>query len=120
MPLLNGKQLKTQYEQLKIVMEQSELNFKQSVLNAVGEVSNALTNIESADKQEVITTDLVLRSEKAVDTSTKLFQQDLATYLDVIIAQNNKLQAELSLASIKVQKLNSVVDLYRALGGGWQ
>jgi len=120
MPLLNGKQLKTQYEQSKIVMEQSELNFKQSVLNAVGEVSNALTNIESADKQEVITTDLVLRSEKAVDTSTKLFQQDLATYLDVIIAQNNKLQAELSLASIKVQKLNAVVDLYRALGGGWQ
>lgn len=120
MPLLNGKQLKTQYEQSKITMEQSELNFKQSVLNAVGEVSNALANIESADKQEVITEGLVKRSDKAVYTSTKLFQQDMATYLDIIIAQNNKLQAELSLANIKVQKLNSVVDLYRALGGGWQ
>lgn len=119
-PLLNGKQLKTQYEQSKIVMEQSELNFKQSVLNAVGEVSNALANIESADKQEQITAGLVARSDKAVTTSTKLFQQDMATYLDVITAQNYKLQAELNLASIKVQKLNSVVDLYRALGGGWQ
>ncbi|MBD3903302.1 efflux transporter outer membrane subunit [Chryseobacterium sp. Ch-15] len=118
-PLLNGKQLKTQYEQSKIVQEQSELNFKQTVLVAVNEVSNVLANIESADKQEVITSGLVLRSDKAVNTSTKLFQQDMATYLDVIIAQNNKLQAELSLANIKAKKLNSVVNLYRALGGGW-
>lgn len=120
MPLINGKQLKTQYEQSKIAMEQSEINFKQTVLSAVGEVSNALANIESAHKQEVITVGLVARSDKAVTTSTKLFQQDMATYLDVITAQNNKLQAELSLANIKLQKLNSVVDLYRALGGGWQ
>nr|WP_314492023.1 efflux transporter outer membrane subunit [uncultured Chryseobacterium sp.] len=120
MPLINGKQLKTQYEQSKIAMEQSEINFKQTVLSAVGEVSNALANIESADRQEVITVGLVARSDKAVTTSTKLFQQDMATYLDVITAQNNKLQAELSLATIKLQKLNSVVDLYRALGGGWQ
>ncbi|WP_185113468.1 hypothetical protein [Chryseobacterium sp. CCH4-E10] len=47
-------------------------------------------------------------------------EQAMATYLDVIVAQNNKLQAELSLANINVQKLNSVVNLYRALGGGWQ
>ncbi|WP_344830578.1 TolC family protein [Chryseobacterium ginsenosidimutans] len=119
-PLLNGKQLKTQYEQSKISMEQSELNFKQTVLVAVGEVSNVLATIESADKQEVITSGLVVRSDRAVTTSTKLFQQDMATYLDVIVAQNNKLQAELSLANIKVQKLNSVVNLYRALGGGWK
>lgn len=120
MPLLNGKQLKTQYEQSKIMMEQSELTFKQTVLNAVGEVSNVLATIESADEQDKVTTQLVTRSEKAVNTSTKLFQQDMATYLDIITAQNNKLQAELSLATIKVQKLNAVVDLYRALGGGWQ
>ncbi len=119
MPLLNGKQLKTQYEQSKIQMEQSELNFKQTVLNAVGEVSNVLATIQSTDEQEKITTELVARSGKAVTTSTKLFQQDMATYLDVIVAQNNKLQAELSLSTIKMQKLNSVVDLYRALGGGW-
>lgn len=119
MPLLNGKQLKTQYEQSKITMEQSELSFKQTVLTAVGEVSNALASIESADKQEEITKSLVIRSDKAVNTSNKLFQQDMATYLDVILAQNNKLQAELSLANIKLVKLNAVVNLYRSLGGGW-
>tara|TARA_R110002096_G_scaffold86792_2_gene199516 strand:- start:6694 stop:8136 length:1443 start_codon:yes stop_codon:yes gene_type:complete len=118
-PLFNGKQLKTQYKQSQIAMEQAELNFKQTVLNAVGEVSNVLATIESADKQEEITTRLVSRSQEAVETSTKLFQNDMATYLDVIVAQNNKLQVELSLASVKQQKLSAVVNLYRALGGGW-
>lgn len=119
MPLLNGKQLKTQHEQSKIAMEQAELNFKQNILNAVGEVSNVLATIESADQQEKTTSALVLRSGEAVTSSTKLFKQDMATYLDVINAQNNKLQDELSLANIKLQKLNAVVNLYRALGGGW-
>jgi len=43
----------------------------------------------------------------------------MASYLDLIVAQNNKLQAELNLANVKLQKLNAVVNLYRALGGGW-
>lgn len=119
LPLLNGKQLKTQYEQSKIGMEQAELGFKQNVLNAVGEVSNVLASIESADQQEKTISDLVIRSNDAVITSNKLFKQDMASYLDLIIAQNNKLQAELNLANVKLQKLNAVVNLYRALGGGW-
>ena len=118
-PILNGKQLKTQFKQAEIAMEQAEITFKQTVLQAVGEVSNVMATIESADKQENITNGLVTRSQEAVDTSTKLFQNDMATYLDVIMAQNNKLQAELNLATIKFQKLNAVVNLYRSLGGGW-
>ena len=119
-PLLNGKQLKTQYEQSKIGMEQAEINFKQTVLNAVGEVSNILATIESADEQEKITEGLVERTGQSVVTSQKMFKNDMAINLDVIMAQNNKLQAELSLASIRYQKLNAVVNLYRALGGGWK
>lgn len=120
MPLLNGKQLKTQYEQSKIIQEQAELTFKQSVLAAFGEVSNILAAIESANEQELTNQSLVTRSGQAVVTSNKLFQQDMATYLDVIVAQNNKLQAELSLAQVKAQKLSAVVNLYRSLGGGWK
>lgn len=119
-PLLNRRQLKTQYQQSKIAMEQAELNFKQTVLYAVGEVSNVLSAIEAADKQETINTGLVDRSDLAVETATKLFKNDMATYLDVIIAQNNKLQAELNLATVKQQKLSTIVNLYRALGGGWR
>ncbi|MDR2285107.1 MAG: efflux transporter outer membrane subunit [Sphingobacterium sp.] len=119
-PLLNGKQLKTEYEQRKIMAEQAELNFKQTVLQAVGEVSNSLAAIEFLDEQEKITQRLALRSQEAVETVTKLFRHDMATYLDMIVAQNNKLQAELDLASVKAQKLSAITTLYRSLGGGWQ
>ena len=42
----------------------------------------------------------------------------MATYLEVITAQNNKLQNDLEHINVKVEKLNSDIDLYRALGGG--
>lgn len=119
-PIFNNKRLKTEYEQSKVRMEQAELGFKQTVLQAVGEVSDALSAIESLDEQERITDGLVIRSQEAVDASSKLFKQDMATYLDVIMAQNNKLQAELDLATIKAQKLSAITTLYRSLGGGWQ
>lgn len=119
-PIFNNKRLKTEYEQSKVRMEQAELGFKQTVLQAVGEVSDALAAIESLDEQEHITIGLVTRSQEAVESSSKLFKQDMATYLDVIMAQNNKLQAELDLATIKAQKLSAITTLYRSLGGGWQ
>lgn len=118
-PILNNKRLKTQYEQSKIVLEQSKLNFKQSVLNAVAEVSNSLAEIESLEEQERLLEGLVTRSRESVNTATIMFKNDLATYLDVIIAQNNKLRSELDLAAVKKQKLSASVLLYRSVGGGW-
>ncbi len=119
-PVLNGKRLKTQYEQSKIALEQSKLNFKQSVLNAVAEVSNSLAEIESLETQEKLLEGLVNRSGASVNTATIMFKNDLATYLDVIVAQNNKLRAELDLAAVKKQKLSASVLLYRSVGGGWK
>ena len=49
-----------------------------------------------------------------------LFKNGMANYLEVIIAQSNLLQAELELASIKKDRLIANVELYRALGGGWE
>jgi len=119
-PLLNGKRLKTQYKQSKIMVEQAELRFKQTVINAVGEVSNSLTAIEALQEQQTIMTGLVSRSEEAVSTASIMYRNDLATYLDVIVAQNNKLKVELDLAMVIKQKLAAYVILYRSLGGGWQ
>ncbi|MFD2556569.1 TolC family protein [Sphingobacterium tabacisoli] len=119
-PILNGKQLKTQYEQDKIMAEQAEIDFKQTVLRAVGEVSNSLAAIELLGDQEEITKRLATRAQESVLTVNKLFRQDMASYLDIIVAQNNKLQAELDLAAIKAQKLSAITTLYRSLGGGWQ
>lgn len=119
-PVLNGKQLKTQFEQSKIVSEQAEINFKQSVLKAVGEVSDALVQIQKLEEQQKIAEGLVRKSTEAVHKADVLFKYNSATYVEVILAQTNKLQAELDLASLKAQRLNAITTLYRSVGGGWQ
>lgn len=119
-PLLNGKQLKTLYEQAKINSEMAEIHFKQSVLNAVSEVSDALVAIEKLERQQQIGESLVEKATKVVSNSVTLYQYAEATYLEVLLAQSNKLQAELDLAAVKTQRLNAIATLYRALGGGVQ
>ncbi|KFF10956.1 RND transporter [Chryseobacterium soli] len=119
-PILNGKQLKTQYEQSKVLADQAEINFKQSVLKAVGEVSDALVQIQKLEEQQKIAEGLAVKSGEAVKKADILFKYNAATYVEVIIAQTNKLQAELDLASLKAQRLNAITALYRSVGGGWQ
>jgi NodT family efflux transporter outer membrane factor (OMF) lipoprotein len=119
-PILNGKQLKTQYEQSKVLADQAEIGFKQSVLKAVGEVSDALVQIQKLEEQLKIAEGLVVKSGEAVKKADLLFKYNSATYVEVIMAQTNKLNAELELASLKAQRLNAITALYRSVGGGWQ
>lgn len=119
-PILNGKQLKTQYEQSKVLADQAEISFKQSLLKAVGEVSDALVQIQKLEEQQKIAEGLVVKSNEAVKKADILFKYNSATYVEVIMAQTNKLQTELDLASLKAQRLNAITALYRAVGGGWQ
>ncbi len=63
---------------------------------------------------------MVKRSNEAVKNAEMLFKYNEATYLEMLVAQTNKLQAELDLANIKTQQLNATTSLYRSLGGGWQ
>ncbi|WP_367773889.1 efflux transporter outer membrane subunit [Flavobacterium sp. WC2421] len=119
-PLLNSKKLRTQYEIAKVEREQSILQFKQTVLVAVGEVSNALTKIEKQAAQFEIAKLRTTTLQKAIINANMLFKNGMVTYLEVVIAQGNLLQAELELASIKKEQLSSNVELYRALGGGWR
>ncbi|MBC7890121.1 MAG: TolC family protein [Ferruginibacter sp.] len=119
-PLFQRKQLKTQYELAKLEREKSVIQFRQSVLTAVGEVSDALIKTEKIKEQEAIATKRVNTLQQAIKNADLLFRNGMANYLEVITAQSNTLQGELELASIKKDKLNAVVELYKALGGGWK
>jgi multidrug efflux system outer membrane protein len=119
-PLLNSKRLKIQYEVAKLERDQNVIQFRQTVLIAVGEVSNALAKIDKQAQQFTLANQRVETLQKAVNNANLLFKSNMATYLEVNIAQGNLLQAELELASIKKERLASNVELYRALGGGWE
>ena len=119
-PIFQKKQLKTDLEVAKIQREKNVLAFRQSVLNAVGEVSDALVSNESLKIQEEKATEQVQTLKEGIKSAQLLYNGGMANYLEVITAQANSLQAELNLASVKRQRLSSIVDLYRALGGGWK
>jgi outer membrane protein TolC len=117
---LQGRQLKTQYEIAKQKREQAVIQFRQSVLTAGTEVSNALVQINKLGEQQVLAKQRTDTLSAAVSNSQLLFRNDMANYLEVIVAQQTALDAQLSLAFIQRDELNARVELYRSLGGGWR
>jgi outer membrane protein, multidrug efflux system len=119
-PIFQRRQLKTEYEVAKLQREEAVIRFRQSVLQATAEVSNALVEIDKLKQQKDIAIAQTDTLQRAVVNAQLLFRADLANYLEVITAQENLLLAELNLASIQRQHLSAMVELYRALGGGWK
>jgi outer membrane protein TolC len=119
-PLINKKQLSTNYKVAEVEREKVVLRFRQTVLNAVGEVSNSLASIEQLKEQQAIASQRVSKLQQATGNANLLFRNGMANYLEVITAQSNVLRSELELAAIKRDELTAVSSLYRALGGGWQ
>jgi multidrug efflux system outer membrane protein len=96
-------------------------NFQQSLLVAGQEVSNALYAYEMAVEKEDSREKQIEALEKAVDFTQQLLEYSSATnYTDVLTSEQNLLAAQLSGVNDNLQKLQAVVDLYRALGGGWK
>ena len=119
-PVFQKRELRTQYEVSKLEREQAVIRFRQSVLVAGTEVANALTQAEKLKEQQELAVLQTGTLGQAVFNSQQLFKSDMATYLEVITAQSNALQAELNLAQVQRSRLGAMVELYRALGGGWK
>lgn len=119
-PLFQQGKLKTQYKVAAVAGERTVIEFRQSVLRAVGEVSDALVRLDKLKEQEVIASKRVSTLQEGIRQAQLLFSTGMANYLEVITAQANVLQSELSLALLQQERSAAVIDLYRALGGGWR
>lgn len=119
-PIFKKRKLKTQFEIAMIEREKAELELQRQVMEAVNEVSNAIIVVEKQKEQFELAKQRVENSELAVRNASLLFKSDYATYLEVITAQSNALKSELDLVDIQQKQLEAYVDLYRALGGGWE
>jgi multidrug efflux system outer membrane protein len=94
--------------------------YQQSVLTALGEVSNALINQKKLEQVRDEQAKGVDALSESVRLATLRYVGGLATYFEVLEAQQQLFPAELSLAQTDRDRLLAVVDLYRSLGGGWQ
>lgn len=119
-PIFKKRTLRTAYQIAVIEQEKSVIQFKQSFITAVAEVSGAMSKLKYADERMETATEKAASLEKATADANLLYKSGMATYLDVIVAQNSALQNDLDLIAIKLEKLNAATELYRALGGGVQ
>lgn len=119
-PIFNGRKIKTQYEVSQAQQEQALLQFKYALLIASKEVSDAMYSIQAASEKITIKVQENEAYNLATDYSQELLDNGLATYLEVLTAQERALGSSLDLVAAKNSRLQAIVDLYEALGGGWR
>ena len=102
----------------KAKQEQAYNTWQNAVLSAGSEVSNALVLYNSSDEKSKLEEKQVESLKKNVEYNKMLFNDGSATYLEVITAQQSLLNAELSKVADDFYKMQAVVNLYYALGGG--
>jgi multidrug efflux system outer membrane protein len=93
--------------------------YEQTILVAFREVEDSLVAVTTAREQRAAQAEQVEALRSALQLATLRYKGGLANYLDVLVAQRNLFDAELALASTHRLQLVSVVQLYKALGGGW-
>ena len=119
-PILNRRQIRTQYEVQQIAQETALLNFKKAVLSAGKEVSDAMQNFSTQTEFIELKMKEMKAYQEATDYSKQLFDSGMVNYLEVITAEVNRLNAELSVANAQFTRMQYGITLYKALGGGWR
>ena len=103
----------------KAQQEEALLSFRQSLLKAGNEVNDALMQWQTANSRLKIIGEQVTTLQSAVDNTRKLMEySSSSSYLEVLTARQTLLQAELTEANDRFDKIQGVINLYHALGGG--
>ncbi|MDN3723006.1 efflux transporter outer membrane subunit [Aequorivita sp. SDUM287046] len=119
-PIFNGRKIRTEFEVSQARQEQALLEFKYSLLVAGKEVSDAMYSIEAATEKIRIKENENEAYVLAAGYSQELLDSGMANYLEVLVAQGLALTSNLDLVAVKNNRLQAIVDLYEALGGGWR
>lgn len=117
-PVLNGRQIRTQYEISLSNQEKAFLNYKQTVLNASKEISDALYAIDINKKKLVLKQQEAEAYSTAVNYSQELLNNGMASYLEVLTATESELNAQLNIITTQYNLWNANIQLYKAMGGG--
>jgi multidrug efflux system outer membrane protein len=119
-PVFTGGQVRAGVRLSEAEMREMVIAYEKTIYNALREVSDALVRYdrtrEQLSQQEMLVQDLSETSR----LSGLRYRGGLDSYLQVLDADRNLFQGQLALARLRLQGILSIVDLYRALGGGWQ
>ena len=117
-PIFMNGQLIAGLKVAKAEQEQAYNTWQNAVLKAGNEVSNALVLYNTSDEKSRLEEKQVAALRQTVEDTKELYASSSSNYLDVITAQTSLLNAELSKVADDFYKMQAVVNLYQALGGG--
>ncbi|MBC7424895.1 MAG: TolC family protein [Bacteroidia bacterium] len=120
MPLINRNAIKANYYSANSRQIQAVYNYEKTILNAYIEVANQLSNIDNLEKSYDLKTKQVEALTQSIDISTSLFKSARADYMEVLLTQRDALESKFELIETKKQQMNAIVNIYKALGGGWK
>ena len=118
-PLLNATALGYQVTVNELRAKQAALQYEKAVVNAFMEVEDALIAVQKTREQQDAQEQQVTALQSALHFADQRYQGGRASYLDVLTSQRSLFEVELDLARTRRAQLISVVQLYKALGGGW-
>ncbi|QJX48972.1 TolC family protein [Hymenobacter taeanensis] len=118
-PLINRNGLKADYRRSAAEQQIAYNDYQKAVQTGFEEVTTNLRGIGNYQRVFELQQQEVDALNKAVSISDDLYKANYASYLEVVTAQRNVLEAELNLTTTRRQQFLLLIDLYRALGGGW-
>jgi multidrug efflux system outer membrane protein len=119
-PIVHGGQLRAQYQQALAARDQAAAQFQSTALNALQEVSNQLAARQKLALAIVQRRQAVAAFQEAFKIAMERYRLGTSSYYEVLQQQQQLFPAENELAQVQLEELVATVQLYRALGGGWQ
>lgn len=119
-PIFNQRQNRTRLKIARAQQEQAYVQFEQALVNASREVSDALAQYNNETTKLSIREKQVEALTQAADYSDELLEYGMVNYLEVLTAKDNALNSQLNLIDNKYRQYEAIINLYRALGGGWK
>jgi multidrug efflux system outer membrane protein len=118
-PLINRNAIKAYYYSASSKQLQNVYNYERTILRAHIEVANQLSNISNLEKSYAFKEKQVQALNESINISTRLFKSARADYMEVLLTQRDALESRFDLIETKMQQMHAMVNVYRALGGGW-
>jgi multidrug efflux system outer membrane protein len=119
-PIVNKNDITARYKSANAKQIQTVYNYEKTILNAYIEVANQLSNIDNLAKKYDAKNNQVQALTESTNISIKLFTSARADYMEVLLTQRDVLEARMELIETRMQQMHSLVNTYRALGGGWK
>jgi outer membrane protein, multidrug efflux system len=119
-PIFTGGALKGNLHLTESQYRQLLIAYRQAIQRAFGDVSDSLIGYEKLHQVRVRQEDTVADLQESVRLSNMRYKGGTTTFLEVLDGQRALFSAELTLAQARGNEYQSLVQLYRALGGGWQ